>query len=224
MIDRLSSIWALTIRALVKWLIGALFRVRLTGCENIPADGYILVANHLNWIDGFLLLTFLPSSPKLHVLADRNAINERWWKRMIVASLSRVITIDRSHRYGDGSALKEAQRVLDKGEILALFPEGKVGHDEGRVADLKRGVGALCLHSERPVLPVGLGGVSELYLGKEIVITIGKAITPTSTEKTIPGRINDITAQIQSALENTIPAYSERAVAQKRMLWLTKLF
>ncbi|MSQ15493.1 MAG: 1-acyl-sn-glycerol-3-phosphate acyltransferase [Dehalococcoidia bacterium] len=224
MIDRLSSIWALAMRALVKWIITVLFRVSVRGRENIPPGGYLLVANHLSWLDGFLLLTFLPSNPRLYLLADKNAIEQRWWKRMIVGSVGRVITIDRSRNRGDGSALKEAQRVLNNGEVLALFPEGKVGYDEGKVAELKRGVGALCLHSARQVLAVGLSGVSELYLGKEIVINIGVAIRPSSSESTIPARINDITGQVRKALESTIPAYTEKAVARKRMLWLTNLF
>ncbi len=224
MISRLSSFWALVMRVLLRGLIRLVFRVRVEGYENIPPGGYILVANHLNWIDGFLLLAFFPRSPRLYILADMHAINKGWWRRTIVGSVGRIITIDRTRRTGDGSAMRTAQGVLDRGEVLALFPEGKVGNIEGGVAELKRGIGALCLRSGRPVLPVGISGVSELYLGKEITLTIGKAIAPVSTEPTAPARIKEITGQVQKALEDTVPPYQEKVVSHKPMLWLSKLF
>src|SRR5688500_4796133 len=121
-----SSLWPLMMRWFVRGLIGLVFRVKIKGYENIPIDGYILVANHLNWIDGFLLLAFFPTKPKLYVLADMHAINKQWWRRTIVGSIDRIITRDRTRRSGDGSAMRTAQGVLDRGEILALFPEGKV--------------------------------------------------------------------------------------------------
>ena len=219
-----STYWCLVMRGLLKELIGLLFKIRVTGYDNIPAGGYILVANHLNWLDGFLLLAFFPTKPTLYILADMRTIHKQWWRRVIVGSVGRIITIDRSRRTADGSALKKAQRVLDRGEVLALFPEGKVGSTEGKVGELKRGVGALCMRSGRPVLPVGLSGVSELYLGKEIIITIGRVITPVSIEPTIPARIDDMTRQVQRALDETVPPYQEKLVSHKPMRWLSRLF
>jgi len=73
------------------------------------------------------------------------------------------------------------------------------------------------------VLPAGLSGVSELYWGKEITLTVGQTFTPTSVESTMARRIDDVTGQVQRALEQTLPRYSEKPVAQKRMRWLTDL-
>ena len=218
-----SSTGFLLVRGLLRGLLRLLFRVEVRGPERIPTEGYILVANHLNWIDGFLLLAMLPSTPRLYVLADKHAICKTWWKRWIVAAMGRVITIDRSNGHGDGSAMRTVYRVLGRGDALALFPEGSTDGEEGRLLRLQRGIGALCLRSGRPVLPVGLSGVSELYWGKEITLTVGQTFTPTSVESTMARRIDDVTGQVQRALEQTLPRYSEKPVAQKRMRWLTDL-
>lgn len=211
------------IRGLLRWLLGLLFKIEVRGIEKAPPCGYILAANHLGWLDAFLFLAFFPVNPKLYVLADRQSIEKTWWKRWIVGATGRVITIDRSHRHGDSSAMRAALRALGEGHALALFPEGVIGDTEGKVGRLQRGIGSLCLRSGRPVLPVGLSGVSELYLGREITVSIGTPFTPLSNETSVPRKIDDVTGQVQAAMERTLPAYHERFVAHKRMRWLTRL-
>lgn len=218
-----SSPGFLLIRALLRGLLRLLFRVHLRGGENIPPGSYVLVSNHLNWIDGFLLMALFPAEPSLYLLADQDAIHRTWWKRLVVTAVGRVITIDRSHASGDRDALRAAYRVLEEGHVLALFPEGRVGEREGEVAKAQRGVGALCLHSDRPVLPVGLIGVSELYLGKEITVMVGKPFTPAPAGSSMREKVNHITHQVQEALEKTLPPYTEKPVAHKPMRWLTHL-
>src|SRR5215472_19123397 len=47
-----------------------LFRLQVFGREHIPRDRpYVLVCNHLNWLDPFTLLLAFPSEPRLHFLA-----------------------------------------------------------------------------------------------------------------------------------------------------------
>ena len=213
----------LLVRALLRWLLRLLFRVEVRGLENVPSDGYILVANHLNWIDGFLVMAFCPTAPKLYILADKRAIKKTWWRDLAASAVGRAVLIDRTQTYGEGSTLRASYRILEWGDALALFPEGNMGRLEGQVQGLQRGIGALCLRSGRPVLPVGLGGVTDLYLGKEITITVGTPFIPTSEEAQAPRRIDDITSQVQRAMEETLPPYREKPVAVKRMRWLTDL-
>src|SRR5207244_6246752 len=60
-----------------------LFRLRVFGRERMPRDRpYILVSNHLNWLDPFTLLLAFPAEPRLHFLANpENLVKNRfhWW-------------------------------------------------------------------------------------------------------------------------------------------------
>src|SRR5260370_42341757 len=47
------------------------FRFDVVGKENIPRSGnYVVIANHLNWLDEFTLLMLFPVEPRIHFLAN----------------------------------------------------------------------------------------------------------------------------------------------------------
>src|SRR5437762_13203493 len=66
-------------------LLKLCFRFDVKGRENIPRRGrgnYIVIANHLNWLDEFTLLLLFPIEPRLHFLADPTILVTRrsqWW-------------------------------------------------------------------------------------------------------------------------------------------------
>src|SRR4030088_1230011 len=59
------------------------FRFQVTGRDKIPRSGnYVVIANHLNWLDDFALLLLFPVEPRLHFLADPTILVTRklqWW-------------------------------------------------------------------------------------------------------------------------------------------------
>lgn len=217
----LAGFWV--VRLLLRGLLRLLFRIEVRELERVPREGCIVVANHLSWLDGFLLLAFLPFRPDLYVLADRTAIHSVWWKRWVVASVGRVITIDRTGTHGDGGALRKAYRLLAEGKSLALFPEGRVGHGEGELGQLQKGAGALCLRSGRPVLPVALSGVGELYHRKRIRVTMGVPFQPAAVEGSARERMETVTRHVQGALEAALQPYRDDNRGPKRMRWLTDM-
>ncbi len=53
-------------------LLRLCFRFQVEGRENIPRSGnYIVIANHLNWLDEFAVLLLFPLEPRLHFLENR---------------------------------------------------------------------------------------------------------------------------------------------------------
>ncbi len=61
-------------RLFLRSLIHTLFQVRVEYPEGIPGSPVILVANHLNHIDPFLLLSELPACPYFHILGDARTL------------------------------------------------------------------------------------------------------------------------------------------------------
>ena len=52
-------------------LLHLCFRFKVEGLDNVPRlRNYIVIANHLNWLDEFALLMLLPVEPRLHFLAN----------------------------------------------------------------------------------------------------------------------------------------------------------
>ncbi len=85
------------------------------------------------------------------------------------------------------------------------------------------GIGALCLRSGLPVLPVGISGASELYLGRSITLNIGRLFYPQSPPSSFKARVDSVTQQVHAALQAAVPPFSEPVGDRKRCRRLTNL-
>ncbi|MDJ0599142.1 MAG: 1-acyl-sn-glycerol-3-phosphate acyltransferase [Crocosphaera sp.] len=93
-------------RFVLRSLIHSLFRVKVDYPERIPRHPVILVANHLNHIDPFLLLSECSASPYFHILGDARTLYNKGWKRFILGLSGGVIPLER--RWGQETAIIEA--------------------------------------------------------------------------------------------------------------------
>jgi 1-acyl-sn-glycerol-3-phosphate acyltransferase len=198
---------------MLRLLLGSVFRVRAEGLERLPSGPYVLASNHLSWVDPFLLLGWLPASPRVHFLGRRGAIYNRRWKRWILAFMGGIIPVDS----GEIRHLSVAVRgVLQHGGVAAIFPEGAVGTTEGELQPLRRGVAHFAGESSVPVVTVGIAGTRELWRGKPIVLQIGASVQPT-------GSLDRDMADIEGALRAALPPYPESQSGRRPWPWLTTL-
>ncbi len=86
------------IRVLALPLLHLLFQIRVRGREHFPKKGtYVLIANHLNWLDSFAILATCPVEPRVHFLGDTTILVTRklqWW---IVRKVGGFVPVDRRH-------------------------------------------------------------------------------------------------------------------------------
>lgn len=82
-------------RRVMRCLIRALFQVNIEHPERIPREPVVLVANHLNHIDPFLVLASVPSQPYYYILGDARTLYNKSWKRWIVGNAGGVIPLER---------------------------------------------------------------------------------------------------------------------------------
>jgi 1-acyl-sn-glycerol-3-phosphate acyltransferase len=140
------------LRALVHGLNRLLFRTKVEGMERVPSEGPVIIAPvHRSGIDFFVASEV--TRRKLHYMAKDNL-----WKRPLLGRFLQSVGAFPVHRQAaDREALRLAQRVLDAGEVLVLFPEGE--RRAGPVVqDLHQGVAFLSARTGAPVIPVGIGG------------------------------------------------------------------
>jgi 1-acyl-sn-glycerol-3-phosphate acyltransferase len=129
------------------------------GREHLPRahDGVVVMLNHQSMIDILVAWMVLPTGPRFvakKVLSYVPIVGFFMW-------VMGMVPIDRSNRHAAIKALRKAQDVIERGRILACFPEGTRTRD-GRVAPFKKGVFVVAMKTGAPIVPIALEGCATL--------------------------------------------------------------
>lgn len=153
----------------------------IKGLDNIPKNGaFIAVSNHVSYLDPLIIPSIFIKyfKRKVHYLAKRELFEG--WIGSTFQNATGGILLDREK--GGKIALKNALNMLEKKEVIGIFPEGTRSKN-GKLQKGKTGVARLALAARVPVIPVGLIGTFEIMpKGKRIPklkrakINIGKPI------------------------------------------------
>jgi len=205
------------VRIVGSGLFHLMFRFEVQGRERIPDQAYVLICNHLGWMDAISLLILLPSEPRIHFLADPTSMmkNRPLWT--LVRATGGIVPVDRAQR-GNTRLYRHVERCLAEGGVVALFPEGDFGPREGELLPFKKGFAHFAVDASVPVLPVGMAGMKEVWLGKQLFVRIGEPIPP--DDRTIE-EVHHLGEQAVSAL---VPRYEEPSGRKPLRGWLTGLF
>jgi 1-acyl-sn-glycerol-3-phosphate acyltransferase len=210
----------LAYRAIRLWavpLLHALFRIRVEGRERIPDGPYVLIANHLNWLDSFAILATFPAEPRVHFLGDTTMLVTRKVQWALVKSVGGYIPVNRQAR-PDLVLFEHANRCLERGGVIAIYPEGHYGPTEGEISQFKKGFAHFAVDNHVPVLPVALSGTQDLWLRKPIRLIIGPSID--STGHTVETMVTAAEARMRELL----PLYHDPGGAKLLRHRLTHLF
>ncbi len=158
------------VNPLVYWLARAVlqpffrvyFRMQRIGMEHVPSDGpLIIAANHRSFMDPWVIGMML-RRPIYYV-----AKTELFHRRIVAWLLSSLgaFPVDRGN--GDRDAMDAARRILERGDVVVIFPEGTRTRP-GALGQPKRGVGRLALETGAPIVPVALIGTEAIRRGWRI--------------------------------------------------------
>jgi len=161
---------------LLRWIVTVLFRVSVTGLENIPKPPYIIAANHQAWFDPAFIIPFFPEAPVIYTMAKRETVFNRAWKRRLLSQLG-VFPISPEKGQLDEVGLRTVYQVLDRGGVVLMFPEGR--YSRGRaIRPLKTGIGYFALQAGVPVCPVAVNGTDTLRPFRRVDVSIAPPISP----------------------------------------------
>lgn len=146
------------------------FRPWVTGEENIPRTGAVILAsNHLSFIDSIFLPLVIERKVTFLAKSDYyTARGIKGWAIKTFLKATGMLPIDRSGGKASEASLKTGLGVLAKGEVLGIYPEGTRSPD-GRLYRGRTGVARMVLEGGVPVIPVAM-------IDTEKVMPIGKRI------------------------------------------------
>ncbi len=148
------SCWLLpetVIKAIVRGILRLLYRVELSGAENMPREGEpaVVVVNHVSFLDGLLLAAFLPGKP---TFAVHTRIAKAWWVKPFLA-LFDAFPVDPTNPL----AAKAMVKAVREGRTLVIFPEGRITVT-GALMKVFDGPGMLADKGDAPIIPVRIDG------------------------------------------------------------------
>jgi len=191
----------------------------VNGYENMPKSNFILVSNHSSYLDLYIN-GGLCTPKRFHFIGQVDT-----WKGLkgilvrMYYRMASVISIDRSSKNSKKEAVEKAVEVLNNGEILIIYPEGRRSRD-GKIQQGRPGTARIFLKTGIPIVPVGIIGAFELMpphkkfpkIKKNIRVNIGKpfyfekelAEAGNLDEDSLRHReiVSQITAKIMDAIRN----------------------
>lgn len=143
-------------QSLLRYLLHILFsqgyKLSVSGFNNLPADGgVLLLGNHTSWIDWAVLYLAVPR--RLRFVMERS-IYERWYLKWILKQLGVIPISARASK----SALNDVTTALNNGECVVIFPEGALSRN-GQLGEFKRGFEGPAQKADCVIVPFYMRGL-----------------------------------------------------------------
>ena len=148
---------------LARVLLTPMFRVwwwmRSCRAERVPAKGAAIVApNHKSGWDPFLVAACAGRPMRFMAKAEL-------FDGPLARPLLRLGAFPVRRGASDMAAIDTAREILRRGELLLLFPEGRIVRDADGLGMPRRGVGRLALETGAPIVPTAITGSDRLFAG-----------------------------------------------------------
>lgn len=138
-------------------ILKAFIVMKVEGLENLPRQGAgIIASNHLSNIDVFPMQLALPRPLFFMGKAElfKNPFMGWVFRQLGGFPVQRGVS--------DQWALTHARKVLDKGLILAMFPEGTRAKNRG-LSVAKTGAARLAIEKDIPIIPLAHYGSDKIF-------------------------------------------------------------
>ena len=149
------------------WAVAALtrtfWRLTLAGGEHLPATGgCLIVSNHSSFADGIALCARLDRPVRFLVYRSFFTMPVVGW---ILHAVGAIPVAAEDGRNALLASLDAAVEALKRGEVVAIFPEGKLTRS-GKMDRFKSGLERIAKRAEVPVVPAHLDGLYGTWMSK----------------------------------------------------------
>ena len=130
-----------------------LWRTRVEGSiDLLPGQGAVFVSNHRSSIDTLFLQQLIPRA--IHYLIAREYVERRFigWPLRVAGAIA-------VNRGGiDTASTRQAIRLAQAGEMIGIFPEGRINTTDAFMLPGRPGAAMIALHARVPVIPCYIEG------------------------------------------------------------------
>jgi acyl-[acyl-carrier-protein]-phospholipid O-acyltransferase/long-chain-fatty-acid--[acyl-carrier-protein] ligase len=124
------------------------YRISTFGVNTLPQGGFLLLPNHITWVDAVVLQAACPR-------AIRYIVDQEFYHKAILHPSLRLLKCIPIDVRNSRAAIRTATEKIAEGEIVCLFPEGQLER-RGTLLRLQRGYELIARHAGAPVVPVWL--------------------------------------------------------------------
>jgi len=145
------------LRFIIWMLIHTVYRLRVQELDAIPEDGpAVIVCNHVSFVDALVIMA--ACRRPIRFVMDHGIF--RWPLLNFVFRTSKAIPIAsaKEDRAMMERAFEEVGRALDAGDLVGIFPEGKITAD-GNINPFRPGITRILARNPVPVVPMALRGL-----------------------------------------------------------------
>ncbi|SFV65741.1 Putative 2-acylglycerophosphoethanolamine acyltransferase / acyl-acyl carrier protein synthetase [hydrothermal vent metagenome] len=209
------------IRYILRMIVGFKYRLSVNGFKNIPSDkGVLFLGNHVSFLDWLILQMAYPK--QIRFVMERSYY-DKWYLKPIFKFFKAIPISSR----GSKTALNLITEALNKGETVALFPEGHLSRN-GHLGVFQKGFEMATQGVENAVIvPFYLRGLWEDNFShasqkmkdkksKDISVTFGEVLESHSSAVEVKKAVFDLSIESWKHYANTLPS------VQKAWLYSTK--
>lgn len=172
--------------------------IEASGVDNLPrSGGVVLAANHLNEFDVFPMQFVLP---RLIFFMGKAELFKNPFLDPVLRRLG-GFPVYRSTR--DVWAIQHAEQILERGQVLGIFPEGKRSQGRG-LRTAKTGAARFALHAGVPIVPMAVVGTDQMFKRfprrTKVTISVGEPIYPQDDESPL-----ELTDRLMFTLADMLP-------------------
>jgi 1-acyl-sn-glycerol-3-phosphate acyltransferase len=196
------------LRTVLLPLLSIFFELRIEGRKNIPRKGAaIIVPNHKSFFDSFFIV--LATRRPIRFMGMDKHFRGRWGPLFL-----RLGAFPVRKGESDEDSIRTALHILERGELLAVFPEGVSVRNSKVLGKPHRGAARLALESGAPIIPCAITGTERRRLGlipkpRQVRIAFSAPIIVEHLEEATPERAAGV-------LQNKVWPEVERQFAHLR--------
>ena len=157
-------------------LLKILYRPKVIGKENIPKDGALILAgNHRRAFDPVMVM--MSTKRYVHYMAKEEVY---FGLHGLIFKALGVIKIYKN-KSGNVKSVMEAERILNNGVTIGIFPEGTINRTKEELQKFKHGTVVMAQRTNTNIVPFAIRGKYKVF-NKDLTLEFGKPIDVTNME------------------------------------------
>ena len=209
------------VRYVIRFIIGFKYKLNVSGLKNVDAQkGILLLGNHVSFLDWAILQM---SYPKQIRFVMERSYYEKWYVKPFLDFFGVIPISSRGSR----GALAKVTEALNRGETVALFPEGHISRN-GHLGTFLKGYEIAAKGAENTVIiPFYLRGLWEDNFSyasqkmkrkksKDISVSFGKEMPADSGANEVKKAVFDLSVLNWKEYANSLPSLQKAWISSAK--------